>query len=344
LWIDVKKPLSVVTSVIAAVGLCAWGKVMPDVSPTAAAMPSLEAATGWINSGALTPERLRGQVVLVDFWTYSCINCLRTLPYVRAWAQKYREAGLVVIGVHTPEFAFEQQGVNVQQAVKDLHIDYPVALDSRQGVWRAFGNRAWPAMYFVDAQGRIRHRQYGEGGYAEAERLIQQLLKEAGRGAAVPTGLVMPAGEGTQAAAGPAPADSEETYLGSARARGFVVSKGKTVPGLRLNEWTLKGSWRVEDEFAALRQAGGHLTYRFRARDLHLVLAADPGRPVRFRVRIDGHAPGRDHGADTDAEGQGSVSTQRLYQLVRQASNGAERTFDIEFLDPGVRAYAFTFG
>uniref|UniRef100_UPI0038B35FFC thioredoxin family protein n=1 Tax=Piscinibacter terrae TaxID=2496871 RepID=UPI0038B35FFC len=322
--------------------------------PSTSAMPSLDAATGWINSAPLAQADLRGKVVLVDFWTYSCINCLRTLPYVRAWAQKYRAAGLVVVGVHTPEFEFEQQAANVQRAVSDLRIDYPVALDSRHAVWQAFGNRAWPALYFVDAQGRIRHRQYGEGGYEDAERLIQQLLKEAGRGQAVPTGLVAPQGDSTQAAPSAVTAESGETYVGFDRASGFTSSDGALrharehtyagAPSLRTNEWTLAGTWKVEDEFALLRQPGGRITYRFRARDLHLVLGSDNGQPVRFRVSIDGRPPGQDHGADTDAQGRGTVQSQRLYQLVRQASPHAERTFEIEFLDPGVRAYAFTFG
>ncbi|MGM9488474.1 thioredoxin family protein [Ideonella sp. YS5] len=344
-----KKLLSVLAGLIAAASLFA-GVQRP---PAAGTMPSLQAATGWINSGALTTEALKGKVVLVDFWTYSCINCLRTLPYVKAWAQKYRAAGLVVIGVHTPEFEFEQQAGNVLQAVRDLHIEYPVALDSRQGLWRAFGNRAWPALYFVDAQGRIRHRQYGEGGYAPAERLIQQLLNESGA-RSVPDGLVSPTGQGTQAAAGAVAAESGETYLGSARARGFVSVDGglrdarehtySAAPALRAEEWTLTGTWRIEEEFASLGRAGGRIAYRFRARDLHLVLGSGSGQPIRFRVRIDGQSPGRDHGADTDDQGLGTVGAQRLYQLVRQASGAAERTFEIEFLDPGVRAYAFTFG
>lgn len=324
----------------------------PTQATTMATLP-LDGATGWLNSPALTGESLRGKVVLVDFWTYSCINCLRTLPYVRAWAQKYRAAGLVVIGVHTPEFAFEGEAANVQRAVRDLQIDYPVALDSGYAIWRAFGNRGWPALYFVDAQGRIRHQQYGEGRYDEAERLIQQLLKEAGRGA-VPTGVVTPQGQGTQAATGPVASMSEETYLGFERVSGFVSSDGGLrhgrdhayagIPTLRTNQWTLTGTWRVDEESALLRQAGGRIAYRFRARDLHLVLGSESGQPVRFRVRIDGRPPGADHGADTDADGLGTVGAQRLYQLVRQSSGAAERTFEIEFLDTGARAYAFTFG
>lgn len=355
---------------VAAIGLgvnCALFAPGSEASPWAAPKPTatttestastiplpLDGATGWLNSTALTGESLRGKAVLVDFWTYSCINCLRTLPYVRAWAQKYRAAGLVVVGVHTPEFAFEGEAANVQRAVRDLQIDYPVALDRGCAIWRAFGNRGWPALYFVDAQGRVRHQQYGEGRYDEAERLIQQLLKEAGRGD-VPTGLVAPQGQGTQAATGPVASASDETYVGFERSRGFVSSDGglrqardHTYVGaatLRRNQWTLDGTWRVEDEFALLRQPGGRIAYRFRARDLHLVLGTDSGLPVRFRVRIDGPPPGADHGADTDAEGVGTIGAQRLYQLVRQASGTTERTFEIEFLDAGARAYAFTFG
>lgn len=357
------KLLTAVVAGVAAIGLgvnCALLAAGQETPPWAAAARQsaettlpLEGATGWLNSPALTGEGLRGKVVLVDFWTYSCINCLRTLPHVRAWAQKYRAAGLTVIGVHTPEFAFEGEADNVRRAVRDLHIDYPVALDSRYAIWRAFGNRGWPALYFVDAQGRIRHQQYGEGHYAEAEQLIQQLLKESGRHD-VPTGLVSPQGEGTQAAAGATPPASDETYLGHARATGFVAADGgqhrdrdhdyAAAPTLRSNQWTLAGHWRVDPESALATQAGGRIAYRFRARDLHLVLGSDSGRPLRFRVRIDGHAPGADHGADIDAQGLGTIGAQRLYQLVRQSSDAAEKTFDIEFLDAGARAYAFTFG
>jgi thiol-disulfide isomerase/thioredoxin len=354
------------TSVVcgaAALGLgvnCALLAARNEVPPWAAAAaraapmaPSLDGATGWLNSPALTAEQLRGKVVLVDFWTYSCVNCLRALPYVRAWAQKYRAAGLVVVGVHTPEFGFESRSPNVQRAVRDLQIDFPVALDDRRAVWQAFGNRGWPALYFVDAQGRVRHQQYGEGRYEDAERLIQQLLKEAGR-SGVPTGFVAPQGQGTQAAAGPVAPASGETYVGFERASNFVSADGGLRPGrdhayaaapaLRRNEWTLAGTWRVDDESALLRQPGGRIAYRFRARDLHLVLGTDSGSPVRFRVRIDGRPPGADHGADTDADGLGTVDAHRLYQLVRQASGAAERTFEIEFLDAGAHAYAFTFG
>lgn len=324
-----------------AAGLAALG-LAASCALSAAPLPTLlDGATGWINTpAALTRDNLRGKVVLVEFWTYSCINCLRTLPYVRAWEQKYGASGLVVIGVHTPEFGFEQQTANVQRAARHLRIDYPVALDSKRAIWRAFNNRAWPALYFVDARGRIRHRQVGEGGYEEAERLIQQLLNEAGA-KDVPVGLVAPQGEGTQAAAGPVAPRSGETYVGRARASGFV---SKEPAALRLNEWTLAGAWTAEDEFAQLERSGGRIAYRFRARDLHLVLGTSSGQPVRFRVRVDGRPPDGDHGADIDAEGRGKVEAQRLYQLVRQRSGAAERTFEIEFLDPGARVYAFTFG
>ncbi|MDP9880717.1 cytochrome c biogenesis protein CcdA/thiol-disulfide isomerase/thioredoxin [Variovorax boronicumulans] len=318
-------------------------------------LPSLAGATEWINSAPLTPEALRGKVVLVDFWTYSCINCLRTLPYVRAWADKYRDAGLVVLGVHAPEFAFEKNPANVRKAVKDLGIGFPVALDNDFSIWRGFDNQAWPAFYFVDAQGRIRHHQFGENRYDKAEQVIQQLLAEAGQ-AQVADGLVAPQGQGTQAAPGAEPAQSGETYLGHARAHGFASPGGiardrakayePVVSSLRTNQWSLGGDWTVEGERAVLNQAHGRIAYRFKARDLHLVLGpmAD-GKPVRFTVRVDGQPPLADHGADTDAQGHGVVDAQKLYQLVRQsAGGGKERLFEIEFLDAGAQAYAFTFG
>ncbi|WP_398498433.1 cytochrome c biogenesis protein DipZ [Variovorax sp.] len=315
--------------------------------------PALAGATEWINSPPLTPEALRGKVVLVDFWTYSCINCLRTLPYLRAWAEKYKDAGLVVVGVHTPEFAFEKRPANVRRAVKDLEIGFPVAVDSDYAIWRAFGNQAWPAFYFVDAQGRIRHHLFGEGQYAKSEQVIQQLLAEAGP-SRVAAGLVAPQGLGTQAAPGTEPVRSGETYIGQERAEGFA-SPGGLVAGrthayqapaaLRINQWALAGDWAVDAERAVLARPGGRIAYRFQARDLHLVLgpAAD-GKRVRFRVRIDGQPPQADHGFDTDAQGQGTVDAQRLYQLVRQQQGARERLFEIEFLDPGAQAYVFTFG
>lgn len=317
--------------------------------------PSLSGATEWINSTPLTPEALRGKVVLIDFWTYSCINCLRTLPYVRAWAEKYRDAGLVVIGVHTPEFAFEKRSANVRKAVKDLGIDFPVAMDNDYAVWRGFDNRAWPAFYFIDAQGRIRHHQFGENRYDKAELVIQQLLAEAGQKTRVAAGLVTPLGQGTQAAPGAEPALSGETYLGHERAHGFASPGGIArdrakvyQPGsssLRINQWALAGDWTVEAERAVLNSAGGRIAYRFQARDLHLVLGpAANGRPVRFRVRVDGKPPLADHGSDTDDQGHGVIDALKLYQLVRQAGGAKERLFEIEFLDAGAQAYAFTFG
>ena len=321
--------------------------------PDEGGLPSLAGAVEWINSPPLTPEALRGKVVLVDFWTYSCINCLRTLPYVRAWAEKYKDAGLVVVGVHTPEFAFEKQSANVRRAVKDLGIGFPVAVDSDYAIWRAFGNQYWPAFYLVDAQGRIRHHQFGEGKYAKSEQAIQQLLAEAGRPVAS-AGIVSPEGKGTQAAAAAEPALSGETYLGYEQAFNFASPGGilndrarvySGVSALRTNQWTLAGEWKVERERAVLVQPKGRIAYRFHARDLHLVLgpAAD-GKPVRFKVRIDGAPPLADHGTDTDAQGNGVIDGQRLYQLVRQTANEKDRLFEIEFLDAGAQAYAFTFG
>jgi len=316
--------------------------------------PSLIGATEWINSAPLAPEALRGKVVLVDFWTYSCINCLRTLPYLRAWAEKYRDAGLVVIGVHAPEFAFEKNPANVRKAVKDLGIGFPVALDNDFAIWRGFDNQAWPAFYFIDAEGRIRHHQFGENRYDKAEQVIQQLLAEAGQ-TRIAAGLVAPLGQGIQAAPGAEPPLSGETYLGHERAHGFASPGGiardhakvyqPAASALRTNQWSLAGDWTVEAERAVLNSANGRIAYRFQARDLHLVLgpAAD-GKPVRFRVLVDGKPPLADHGSDTDAQGHGVIDAQKLYQLVRQAAGGRERLFEIEFLDAGAQAYAFTFG
>jgi len=348
---------ALVFSVVIALTCTRWATAGGDwlgTPPTSQPLPSLDGATAWINSPPLDAKALRGKVVLVDFWTYSCINCLRTLPYVRAWSQKYGPYGLVVIGAHTPEFEFEHSIANVQRAVKDLGIGYPVAVDSRQTLWNAFGARAWPTFYFVDAEGRIRYRQLGEGRYDQAERMIQQLLREAGRDK-VPEDLVAPQGAGTQAAPGLQASASDETYLGAARAEGFVATGGALRAGsavtyspaerLGLNQWTLAGTWRVDAQRIELTQAGGRIAFRFRARDLHLVLGPTrDGHPVRFKVRIDGKVPGVDRGSDIDADGTGRVDAQRLYQLVRQAADGRERLFEIEFLDAGARAYVFTFG
>ncbi|MDY0884609.1 cytochrome c biogenesis protein DipZ [Dongia soli] len=324
--------------------------------PVEGKLPPLDGAVQWLNSPPLSAEALKGKVVLVDFWTYSCINCLRALPYVEAWAQKYKEQGLVVIGVHAPEFAFERDIANVRKAVGDLGITYPVAIDNDYAIWRAFDNQYWPAHYFIDAEGRIRHHHFGEGDYDGSERVIQQLLAEAGNKQAA-AGLVDVKGTGVQAAPDMNDIGSPETYIGYERAANFISPGGAlpdrghdyTVDEPRLNEWGLSGNWTVSGEQAVLNKAEGGIVYRFHARDLHLVLGpGSDGKPVRFRVTIDGTAPGDNHGTDIDAEGNGTVTGQKLYQLVRQPLHEggeiADHTFEIRFLDPGVRAYAFTFG
>jgi cytochrome c biogenesis protein CcdA/thiol-disulfide isomerase/thioredoxin len=320
--------------------------------PDEGALPDLSGAVQWLNSPPLSAQALRGKVVLIDFWTYSCINCLRALPYVRAWAERYKDQGLVVIGVHAPEFAFEKSIANVKKAVSDLGIAYPVAIDNDYAIWKAFNNEYWPAHYFIDAQGRIRHHHFGEGDYEGSERAIQQLLAEAGK-SGIPAPSVAVSATGIEAAASMSDVGSPETYLGYDRAESFV-SPGDAVrdkphvytagtPGL--NEWGLVGDWTVGGEHAVLDVQGGGIVYRFHARDLHLVLGPGPeGAPVRFRVTIDGAAPGDSHGVDVDADGQGIVTGQKLYQLIRQNGAVADRTFEIRFLDPGVQAFAFTFG
>ncbi|RUL77587.1 cytochrome c biogenesis protein DipZ [Dyella choica] len=320
--------------------------------PVEGEMPSLEGATQWLNGPVLTTQSLRGKVVLVDFWTYSCINCIRALPYVRGWADKYKDHGLVVIGVHAPEFAFEKDPRNVSNAVKNLGVDYPVALDNSYIIWKGFDNEYWPAHYFVDAQGRIRHHHFGEGGYEQSEDVIRELLAEAGQ-KNLPAGYVQPNAQGAQATGSGGAGLSPETYLGYARTENFAggpAAQDKsfayhTPQSLKANQWALDGSWTVSDENARLDSAPGRIVYRFRGRDLHLVMGLGrDGKPVRFRVLIDGKAPGADHGVDVDADGNGTVSAQRLYQLVRQAGGSGERSFEILFLDAGVQAYAFTFG
>ncbi|MBK5303426.1 MULTISPECIES: cytochrome c biogenesis protein DipZ [unclassified Pseudomonas] len=326
---------------------------IPGELPIEGNLPSLDGAVQWLNSPPLTTQALKGKVVLVDFWTYSCINCLRTLPYVKAWAEKYRDQGLVVIGVHTPEFAFERDAGNVTKAMKDLGITYPVAIDNDYKVWRAFNNQYWPAHYFADAQGRIRYHHFGEGKYAESERVIQQLLREAGA-AKVADGLINARAEGVQLAADMSEVQSPETYVGYRRAEHFVaetdlapdkVAAYSPPSQLALNNWSLEGQWTVGPERAVSNAPASRIVYRFHARDLHLVLGpgAD-GQPVRFKVLIDGKPPGDAHGVDVAPDGSGSVTEQRLYQLVRQTAGVKDRTFSIEFLDPGVSAYAFTFG
>jgi cytochrome c biogenesis protein CcdA/thiol-disulfide isomerase/thioredoxin len=315
-------------------------------------MPDLSGAVAWLNSPPLNRDELKEKVVLVDFWTYSCINCLRTLPYIRAWADKYKDSGLVIIGVHTPEFAFEKDLGNVRKAVDEFHITYPVALDNDYKIWKGFNNAYWPADYLMDATGHIRHHHFGEGGYSESEQQIQALLKER-NGPLSTDSLVKVAATGTEA---PPDVDVEspETYIGYERADSFMSPGGPrkdapyaySVPAhLELNQWGLSGSWTDRAQSASLDSAPGKIIFRFHARDLHLVLGpASDGKPVRFRVKIDGQAPGPNHGVDTDAAGDGKITEHRLYQLIRQKNAVEDRTFEIEFLDPGAQAFAFTFG
>jgi len=318
--------------------------------PVEGEMPPLDGIAEWLNSNPQTRESLRGKVVLIDFWTYSCINCLRSIPYVRAWHERYRDQGLVVIGVHAPEFAFERDIGNVRRAVADLGITYAVAVDNNYAVWRAFDNRYWPAHYFIDAQGRIRHHHFGEGQYEQSERVIRQLLAEAGRDPG--QGAARVRAEGAMAQASSDTYRSPETYLGYGRAENFASPGGlardraRTYAGapLTLNQWSLEGEWVAMRQQSRLERAGGRIAYRFRARDLHLVLGNPAGRPVRFRITVDGRAPGDGAGVDVNARGEGVVRGQRLYQLVRLPGAIGERTFAIEFLDPGVEAFAFTFG
>ena len=315
--------------------------------------PELDGATEWLNTAPLSTAGLRGKVVLIDFWTYTCINWLRTAPYIRAWAGKYRDQGLVVIGVHSPEFEFEKDVANVRRAVSDLNVGFPVAVDRDHAIWRAFRNRYWPAIYFIDAEGRIRYHQFGEGGYIEAERVIQRLLTEAGA-TGVPRDLVSVSGVGVEAGPDWDNLQSPENYLGIDRTQNFAASGGAgwgrsqnygAPQELRLNQWALAGDWTMRNDSVALRAAGGRIVYRFHARDLHLVLKPlSPGQPVRFRIRLDGQPPGAAHGADVDEQGNGILVEPRLYQLIRQPGAIGERQFEIEFLDPGVEAYAFTFG
>ncbi|MFZ0816210.1 MAG: cytochrome c biogenesis protein DipZ [Candidatus Sulfotelmatobacter sp.] len=315
-------------------------------------MPDLSGAVSWINSSPLSSKALKGKVVLIDFWTYSCINCLRALPYVESWAAKYKDAGLVVIGVHTPEFAFEKERSNVEKAVRDLKITYPVAIDSDYAIWKAFNNEYWPAHYFIDGKGRIRYHHFGEGEYDESERVIRELLKENGAQLASSGDLAV-SGAGAEAAPS-ANVRSPETYVGYHRAEHFASTEAiaqdskhsyTPQPRLSLNQWALSGSWKVGAESAVLQTAPGKIIFRFHARDLHLVLGTTKdGKPVRFTVKLDGTAPGDDHGVDCDSNGSGAVQGHRLYQLIRQKGAVEDRTFEIEFLDPGVQAFAFTFG
>jgi thiol-disulfide isomerase/thioredoxin len=316
-------------------------------------LASLERANEWLNSPPLTPEALRGKVVLVDFWTYTCINWRRQYPYVRAWAEKYKNQGLVVIGVHAPEFEFEKNVANVRWAVKDMKVEYPVAVDNNHVIWRAFRNQAWPALYFVDAQGRVRHHHFGEGAYEQSEMVIQSLLREAGA-TDVSREPVSVDARGFDAAADWSNLRSPENYVGFERTENFASPGGAALDKprmyerparLRLNEWALSGDWTVRGDASVLNKVGGSITYRFHARDLHLVMGPmTPGAPVRFRVLIDGQPPGAAHGVDVDEQGNGTVVEQRMYQLIRQPNPITDRQFEIEFLGPGVEAFAFTFG
>jgi thiol-disulfide isomerase/thioredoxin len=321
--------------------------------PVEGEMPSLGGANAWLNSQPLTVGSLRGKVVLVQFCTYTCINWLRTLPYVRAWAEKYKTQGLVVLGVHTPEFAFEKDVDNVRRAVKDLRVVYPIALDSDYAIWRAFENQYWPALYFVDAQGRVRHHHFGEGDYEQSERSIQQLLSEAGVGG-VGRELVSVDALGIEAAADWGSLKSTENYVGYERTENFA-SPGGAIPDkgrvyaapaqLSLNQWAFSGDWTAGRQAAVLNKAGGRIACRFHARDLHLVMGPPArGTSVRFRVALDGQPPRDAHGVDVDVQGNGTLTGQRLYQLIRQPKPIAARHFEIEFLDPGAEAFAFTFG
>jgi len=316
-------------------------------------LASLERADEWLNSPPLTASALRGKVVLVDFWTYTCINWLRTLPYVRAWAQKYKDKGLVVIGVHTPEFRFEKNIDNIRREVRALRVDYPVAVDSESVIWRAFSNNYWPALYFVDAQGRVRHHHFGEGSYEQSEMVIQRLLTEAGA-SGIGDDLVSVDARGFKVAADWASLKSPENYVGYERTEGFA-STGSAVRDkshnyelpaqLRRNDWALSGDWTIKRDAVELNKSNGRIAYRFHARDLNLVMGpAAPGTSVRFRVLIDGQPPGAAHGLDVDEQGYGTLTEQRLHQLIRQTGPIADRQFEIEFLASGAEAFCFTFG
>ena len=321
------------------------------VLPVEGTLPPLDGLGPWFNSPSLTREQLKGKVVVIDFWTYSCINCLRSLPYVKAWDEKYRKDGLVVIGVHAPEFAFEREPANVAKAIADLGLRYPVALDNQYRLWSALDNHYWPAHYFIDAQGRIRYHHFGEGDYAMSERVIRQLLAEAGH-APRDTAMARATGSGAEAAAALGDVESGETYIGYARAANFASPGGlardqlKTYAAapLELNHWALDGPWLDRKQSAVTFAPGSRLSFRFHARDLHLVLGPAGGKPVRFRVTLDGQPPSGDAGGDVAADGSGVIREQRLYQLVRQQGAVRDRTFTITFLDPGAEAFAFTFG
>ncbi|WP_028998168.1 cytochrome c biogenesis protein DipZ [Azohydromonas australica] len=320
--------------------------------PIESTRASLDGGTQWLNAKRPSLDSLRGKVVLVNFWTYSCINCLRTLPYVKAWAQKYGDRGLVVVGVHAPEFAFERDATNVQKALRDLDISYPVVQDNQFRIWRAFDNQSWPALYFIDAQGRVRHHHFGEGDYASSERVIEELLQEGGAKAPGETTAVQADTGGVGLAADMESLRSAETYLGYEKAAGLRVSTPAVLDkpasylpdSLQLNTWSLAGNWTLRSEWVEANQPGDALAVRFQARDVNLVLGTASSMPVRFRVTLDGHPPGPNHGSDVDEQGNGVVDASRLYQLIRQSGAVKPRTVEIRFLDSGARGYAFTFG
>ena len=311
----------------------------------------LARATAWLNSQPLTESDLQAKVVLIEFWTYSCINWRRQLPYVRAWAEKYKDDGLIVIGVHSPEFSFEKNIDNIRWAAKDMRVDYPIAVDNDHAIWRGFNNEYWPALYFADAKGKIRHQQFGEGEYQQSEKVIQKLLAEAGV-ASTRRELVSVDPNGAEAQADWKHLGSGENYLGYERTENFALSAARDKPRvysapkhLDLNYWGLSGDWTIGKEATLLNQPGGSIVYRFHSRDLHLVMGpASPGSSVRFRVSIDGRPPENAHGVDIDDEGNGTVKESRMYQLLRQPSPITDRQFEIEFLDPGVEAFSFSFG
>lgn len=319
--------------------------------PVEGRMPGVERAAGWLNSEPLATDDLRGKVVLADFCTYTCINWLRTLGYVRAWAETYEDQGLVVVGIHTPEFPFEAETENVVEAVKALNVEFPIALDPEYAVWEAFSNRYWPAVYIADAEGRIRHHQFGEGGYDECERVVQQLLRE--NGEAVSEDLISVVPDGVEAQADWGTLDSPETYVGYQQGRNFASPEGVTIDDartysvpdpLRLNSWALSGDWTVETRATVLNRAGGSMAFRFHARDVNLVLRSRDATAVPFRVLLDGASPDAARGLDVDDQGNGTLVQPRLYQLIRQPGSISDRTFEITFDAVGVEAYVFTFG
>ncbi len=351
--LDRRRFLSTTATALAATQLGMLGSAKGLRPHMEGELSSLGRATGWLNSPPLTAAGLQGKVVLIDFCTYTCINWLRTLPYVRAWAAKYKDQGLVVIGVHTPEFPFEKDVENVRRAVKDMRVEYPIALDNDYAIWRAFNNEYWPALYFVDAQGHVRHHYFGEGEYEQSEATIQQLLADAGHGGISHENALVDA-RGIEAPADWDSLQSPENYVGYDRAENFASPGGASSdtprvyavpPRLKLNQWALAGEWTVGKQATVLNKVNGRIVYRFHARDLHLVMGPEArGTSVRFRVLIDGQAPGAAHGLDVDDQGNGTATEQRLYQLIRQPMPIADRQFEIAFLDSGVAAFAFTFG